>query len=390
MRVINDTEEHGARVPLFCWAPDPEDGALEQARHLMHLPFAFHHVALMPDTHQGYGMPIGGVLATTGAVIPNAVGVDIGCGMRAWATGIAANDFLEHRDHVMHQITRAVPTGFNWHHEPQDDEGILDVDEANCPIVASQREKALLQLGTLGGGNHFIEAQADGDGELWMMIHSGSRNLGLQVAKYYNRVAVELNASWHSSVPREHELAFLPLGTEEAECYLLEMGVCLSFAKMNRARMEEAIRRELESVFGSSGEGPVDIHHNYVVREHHFGKNVWVHRKGAVLARGVVIIPGSMGSSSYICKGLDNQAAFGSCSHGAGRAMGRKAAKRSFPAEDVLADMESRGVALFKPKVGDVAEECVQAYHDIDAVMEAQQDLVEPLIRLRPLAVIKA
>jgi len=383
------------RIPLKVWTDDLEEGAAEQAAHLAELPFAFHHVALMPDAHQGYGMPIGGVLATEGVVVPNAVGLDIGCGMRTWPTGVSVAEFMPHRDAVMHQIQRDVPTGFAHHQKMQAEWWVTDgVEDAMAhPIVCREYESSLHQVGTLGGGNHFIEAQADESGDVWMMLHSGSRNLGKQVADHYNRLAVALNAQWHSSVPASWELAFLPLDSDAGRSYVAEMDLCLLFARTNRERMEARIRSVLDAVFPVAAPGEsLDVHHNYAAMEHHFGRNVMVHRKGAVRAREGerVIIPGSMGSSSYIALGKGEPQSFASCSHGAGRAMGRKAAKRAIPAQQVIEEMRAADIALFKAKRGDVAEECRQAYKDIDAVMAAQSDLVTVAVRLRPLAVVKA
>jgi len=383
MKVISE-----GRVPLKIWTDTAEDGALAQAANLAILPFAFRHVAIMPDCHQGYGMPIGGVLATQGVVIPHAVGFDIGCGMRAWPLECTRDEFMAKREAIMHDIQRVIPTGFNHHKEKQPDW----FDPSNdTPVLDREYQKSLTQIGTLGGGNHFIEAQADEDGMAWFMLHSGSRNVGFQVAKHYNALAIAMNDRWHSSVPKEHELAFLPLESDEGQTYLAEMSACLHFAYLNREHMMHAI----QSILHREGIGwgdEIDIHHNYAVMENHFGKNVMVHRKGAVRAREgeTVIIPGSMGSASYIGVGLGNRESFMSCSHGAGRTMGRKAAQRTIPAEQVVAEMKAADISLFKTKRGDVAEECRQAYKDIDEVMANQSDLVAIEKRLRPLAVIKA
>lgn len=389
MKVISE-----GRVPLKVWTDTAEDGALEQAANLASLPFAFRHVALMPDTHWGYGMPIGGVLATQGVVIPNAVGVDIGCGMRVWPLDCTVDEFMPKRDTIMHEIHRAIPTGFNHHKEKQPD--WLDLFEevllyGETPILEREYDKSLYQIGTLGGGNHFIEAQAGEDDSVWLMLHSGSRNVGFQVAKHYNGLAISLNERWHTKVPKEHELAFLPLDSGEGQTYMKEMNACLRFSFLNRRHMMYTIQEVLEREGITCGDY-VDVHHNYAVMENHFGKNVMVHRKGAVRARDgeIVIIPGSMGSSSYIGRGLGNRESFMSCSHGAGRTMGRNDAKRTFTVEQVVAEMKAADISLFKTKKGDVAEECQQAYKDIDEVMANQSDLVTIEKRLRPLAVIKA
>ena len=385
--------ETGGSIPLKIWTDSAEEGALEQARHLTDLPFAFKHVVLAPDTHQGYGCPIGGVFATIGTVVPNAVGLDIGCGMRAWNTGVSAEDFRAFRDTVMEEVRRTVPVGFSWHQKAQEDEGLFD-DMGELPVVQGQREKALKQLGTLGGGNHFVEIQQDENGTVWAMIHSGSRNLGKQVADHYNKIAVALNAKWYSVVPKEHELAFLPLDIDEGKLYMDEMQKCLDFARLNRQHMMNAV----EEAFVTAGllgtdtlREDIDVHHNFSRFENHFSKNVLVHRKGAIHAVGTVIIPGSMGSHSYIAEGLENPDSFKSCSHGAGRAMGRKAAIRELPAESQAEEMRARDIKLFGGGRGNewVAESKL-AYKPIDDVMANQSDLVRPLIKLSPLAVLKA
>lgn len=374
-----------SRVPIKMWA-EPDDGTLEQARNLTNLPFAFRHVALMPDTHVGYGMPIGGVLATTGTVIPNAVGVDIGCGMRLWQTGVTVDEFMPVRDKVLNYIQRNVPTGFGRHKTPREIPEMPDV----APLLA-QHDIAAVSIGTLGGGNHFIEAQRDGDGNVWVMLHSGSRNVGKTMCDHYNRIACDLNTRWHSQVPDEWQLAFLPLDTAEGQEYLTVMNYCLDYAKANRAAMQAAVVEAFTAFLPSAVEGSIafDIHHNYAAMEHHYGKNVMVHRKGAVKARGPVIIPGSMGSASYFCTGLDNPEAFGSCSHGAGRAMGRKQAQREISVESVVLEMREADIALYKQNKSDVAEECRAAYKDIEDVMAHQSDLVQPDVRLTPLGVVK-
>jgi tRNA-splicing ligase RtcB len=383
----------GGKVPLKLWTQTDEAGALEQATNLTNLPFAFHHVAIMADAHQGYGMPIGGVLATVDAVVPNAVGVDIGCGM---ATATADRRWDEVDVHaIMADVARMVPTGFAHHQAPQSDwrsDTMMFLDRDH-PIVDREYEASLRQIGTLGGGNHFIEAQRSQDGRLHFMVHSGSRNIGFKVAAHYNQLAVSLNYRWRSAVLKEWELAFLPLESDEGQQYLVELDACLQFAKINRFRMMVAIAEACDRHGVALPASSIfDIHHNYAAMEHHYGKNVLVHRKGAVRARAgeTVIIPGSMGSHSYIAKGLGHHDSFESCSHGAGRVMGRKAAVREIPAEVVIDQMRDHGVELFKPKMDDVAEESVFAYKNLDEVMANQRDLVTIVERRQPLAVIKA
>ena len=377
--------------PIKMWC-DAEPSCETQAVHLAALPFAYHHVAIMADAHMGYGMPIGGVLATQGVVIPNAVGVDIGCGMATTTTSARWDEVDLHK--VMHELTRRIPTGFNHHKQDQpdwlEDDMIPEMDLDD--VMVEQWAPSLRQIGTLGGGNHFLEAQKTIlDGALHFMVHSGSRNIGFKVAAHFNKLAVEMNERWHTSVPKEHELAFLPLDSDEGHAYMEDMGLCLAFAKINRRRMLERVMDVMDEL-GYSCSEPFDIHHNYAALENHFGKNVVVHRKGAVRARldETVIIPGSMGSHSYIAAGLGSRESFTSCSHGAGRKMGRKAAIRAVSADMVKQQMIEHGVELFTPNMKDIAEESVFAYKDIDLVMERQEDLVRILEKRTPLAVIKA
>lgn len=219
------------RLPIKMWLENIDAEALEQARHLADLPFAFRHIAVMPDAHVGFGMPIGGVLATDGAVVPNAVYVDIGCGMCAVRTSLLESD-TETLKEAVREIRKAIPVGTGRHQVPQD-RALMPTHEYGS-IVAREYENALTQIGTLGGGNHFIEVQRGSDGHAWVMIHSGSRNLGHQVATHYNQLAKSLNERWYSSVPKEWDLAFLPLDIEEGRNYLLEMAYCVEFAFANR------------------------------------------------------------------------------------------------------------------------------------------------------------
>jgi tRNA-splicing ligase RtcB (3'-phosphate/5'-hydroxy nucleic acid ligase) len=385
------------RVPLKIWAEGVEEGALEQARHLTELPFAFKHVALMADCHSGYGMPIGGVLATKNVVVPYAVGVDIGCGMSAWKTGLTVEEFMPKRHEVMQLIQKTIPVGFNKHGEQR--EGWYDwttspirVSTVATPVVNREYHNSLYQLGTLGGGNHFIEIQKDEEDNVWAMIHSGSRNLGKQVCDYYNKLAVKLNDKWFSQVPKEWELAFLPVDSDEGQSYIDEMGLCLDFAKKNRRDMMVAVHLILmDRGFDVGVFDLLDAHHNYVAIENHYGANVWVHRKGAVKAVGTVIIPGSMGSSSYIAEGLENPESFKSCSHGAGRAMGRKAAVRDLSEVSERQVLDSQDIKLYGGGRGNEwLAEARGSYKDIDVVMENQKDLVRITKKLTPLAVLKA
>jgi len=384
MKVI-DSE----RIPVKFWTDDAEEGAIEQAVNLAKLPFAQKWIAVMADTHRGYGMPIGGVIATKKIVIPNAVGVDIGCGMKARKTNLTNIDNTTLKK-VLNQIQRDIPTGFNHQKEKQliGETLSMMIDDFKPDVLKNIFAKIPYQLGTLGGGNHFIEIQKGDDGHIWIMLHYGSRGIGKMTCDYYNKVAEDMNKMWYTQV--EKDLAYLPIDTKEGAEYIVAMKIGMQFAEDNRLYMLEKITTILKSEFPDMEyEEAIDTHHNYASMEHHYGMNLLVHRKGAVRARGKVIIPGSMGSFSYIAEGLENPESFCSCSHGAGRRMGRKEATRNFTAQQILEEMKAKGIELYKVKKDDVAEECVQAYKDIDVVMENQKDLVKPLVKLRPLGVVK-
>jgi tRNA-splicing ligase RtcB len=379
MKVI-DTE----RLPIKMWLEVIDDKTLAQARNLANLPFAFKWVALMPDAHLGYGMPIGGVLATEGVVVPNAVGVDIGCGMVAVKTSLMEIDVATVKQ-VMGLIRQCVPVGFNHQAGPQEwSQWLLAPD---LEVVQQQLASAACQLGTLGGGNHFIEIQMGDDGHVWLMIHSGSRNFGLKVAGYYHSAAKAMCARWHSDIP-DPDLSFLPLDTREGREYLSAMSFCLDFAHANRDHMAQQAMHCLTSITQAFVFDTINVHHNYAATEEHFGRHVLVHRKGAVkaLMGQPGIIPGSMGSPSYIVRGLGNPEAFNTSSHGAGRRMGRKEAIRTLVLEDEQAKME--GVVHGLRTAKDL-DEAPGAYKSIDDVMAQQQDLVEVVVKLRPLGSIK-
>lgn len=387
MRVVN-TE----KIPIKLWIEDIEEGALEQAQNMANLPFAFRHIAIMPDSHQGYGMPIGGVLATKGVVIPNAVGVDIGCGMCALKTSLTEIN-TQTLKNVMSLIRKKIPLGFDHHKESQDEALMPSAGSiVKGGIVERQYEAALKQIGTLGGGNHFIEIQKGSDGHIWIMIHSGSRNIGLKVAEHYNRTAIKLNERWFSEVPSKWQLAFLPIETQEAKDYMTEMQYCVDFAFANRKLMMENIKASfVEELAGEFAEVDfVNIAHNYARLENHFNANVIVHRKGATSAKEgeIGIIPGSQGTKSYIVKGKGNPESFESCSHGAGRIMGRKQAQRVLDLEAEKAKLDKQGIIHAIRNQKDL-DEAPGAYKNIDIVMENQKDLVDIEVELSPLAVIK-
>lgn len=387
----------GLNVPIKSWCNNPEEGAIDQAINLAKLPFIFKQVCLMPDTHQGYGMPIGGVIATKGVVIPNAVGVDIGCGMCAVKTSLPTlykeeikqifGGSLENKGGIRGRI----PVGFNHRNKEQEWSGFDVAPEID--IVQQELNSAKKQLGTLGGGNHFIELQQGSDGFVWIMVHSGSRNLGYKIANHYNKVAQELCSKWYSNIPEfkgDDGLAFLPLDTKEGQEYLEAMNFALLFAYENRKRMLLDICESITDVVDCSFKEEINIHHNFAKMESHFGKNVMVHRKGATQAyEGQLgIIPGSQGTASYIVKGKGCEESFKSCSHGAGRNMSRKKACATLSLEEEIKKMDDQGIVHGIRGKKDL-DEASGAYKDINVVMEEQKDLVDIVVELKPLGVIK-
>ena len=380
--------------PVKIWTNDVEETAMRQIENLTTLPFLHHHLAIMPDVHAGMGMPIGGVLACDGAVIPNAVGVDIGCGMCAVKTNWKVEDLPQHviRKEIMKGIRARIPLGKDHHKEAQDAKYLPQGHNIDKMEIVKRRQISILhEVGTLGGGNHFIELQKDEEGNLWIMIHSGSRNLGKQVGDYYNKIAASLNEKWHSVVSPEIRLPFLPHGTREFGAYWNEMKYCIDFALCNRRLMMERIQEVIaDSLKGIEFEPMINIAHNYAAFEHHFDKDVIVHRKGATLAReGVIgIIPGSQGTASYIVKGLGNPDSFCSCSHGAGRVLSRKAAIHTLDMKAEVKNLEAKGI-IHAIRCQDDMQEASGAYKDIDTVIANESDLVKVKTKLLPIAVIK-
>jgi len=387
MKIINP-----GKIPVKMWLDNIEDGALKQAENLSNFPFAFSHIAIMPDAHEGYGMPIGGVLATEKVIIPNAVGVDIGCGMCAVKTNLSHVDKSSLRNMIA-DLRKAVPVGFTHHKKPKSVE-LMPEKKGELEVVEKEYSSALKQIGTLGGGNHFIEIQKGNDKNIWLMIHSGSRNIGYKVADHYNKLAKKFKDKFGSSIPPSWQLDFLPINSDEGKNYISEMNYCVEFAFANRLLMME----QLINIFSDNCKNSsvsfspvINIAHNYASFETHFGKKVIVHRKGATSAKigETGIIPGSQGAKSYIVKGLGNPESFESCSHGAGRKMGRKEAVKKLKFDDELYKLEKQGIihSLFTKKDLD---EAAGAYKDITEVMENQKDLVVIDVELSPLAVLKA
>jgi len=396
---------HDQKIPIKSWVSNLEEGALQQSLNLANHPVTKHHVALMPDSHLGNGMPIGGVVACKDAVIPNAVGVDIGCGMTFIKTNVPVSDIrkvdtangnLLHT--IVHTVNRNIPVGFAHHKEPQTCHILDNPPESvqNIPIVMQEIENAKYQLGTLGGGNHFIEFQEDPEGNFCIMIHSGSRNFGYKIAEEYNKKAIEIT----SSLDKKLELNYLPVDSQEGQEYLEAMYFALQFAKENRALMLIRVRsiafNLIKKHMGFSGleyNNFINIHHNFANKEEHFGEEFFIHRKGATQAfkDQLGIIPGSMGTPSYIVKGLGNPESFMSCSHGAGRTMGRNQFTRTHTKEECDKAMEGIiHTGWGKGRKGKIdLSEAPQAYKNIDEVIENEKDLIEVVLKLKPVGVVK-
>ena len=385
-----------ARVPVKVWTDRIEPGAMTQLKNTASLPFVFRHVAAMADVHIGIGATVGSVVATKGAICPAAVGVDIGCGMMARKTSIRAERLDgEAARKLRHAIEREIPVGFNQRKEPFE-EALEWLRDRGRPHAASSGlvQKALHQLGSLGGGNHFIEVCVDrDDGLLWVMLHSGSRNIGKSVAEIHIGRAKSAVRRLAESLP-DPDLAFFTAGTDEFREYRQDLEWCQAYALKNREIMMTRILRQVAFVLGFEGDVrklgltmSVNCHHNYVADEVHFGERVLVTRKGAIRAgRGELgIIPGSMGASSYVVRGLGNPEAFESAPHGAGRLMSRGEAKRRFSKEDL--ERQTEGVECRKD--AGVLDEIPAAYKPIDEVMEKSADLVEVVARLKQIVCVK-
>lgn len=385
MKAVITTE----KIPIKIWLKEDEieEGALEQARNLANLPFAYEHIAIMPDTHLGYGMPIGAILATKGVIIPNAVGVDIGCGMCSLRTDLK---YIETSDlkKIMAQIRKTVPVGFN-RHEDRQEESCMPERTGNLPIVEKEYESALYQIGTLGGGNHFIEIQKGSDGYIWIMIHSGSRNIGFTVANHYNKVAQEKNKAMGDEVPRD--LAYIPNDSEYFDLYWNEMNYCIDFALANRKLMMERTKLAFKEILPQVKFSHfINKPHNFASLEEHFGETVIVHRKGATRAQKGEwgMIPGSQGTRSFLVKGKGNPDSFESCSHGAGRVMSRSQARKKLDLKRETKSLDDKGI-LHAIRHRNDLDEAPSSYKDIDEVMANQVSLVDVQIELQPLAVIK-
>ncbi len=394
-------------VPIKSWTRGVpvDDKARDQLARAAKMPFVFKHVAAMPDVHVGIGATVGSVIPTKGAVIPAAVGVDIGCGMMAARTSLMAHDLPDNLEGIRSAIERAVPHGRTSGRGGRGDKGAwgdpqAHIVEAWSTLAARfkritdkypklEKTNNLVHLGTLGTGNHFIELCLDQEARVWVMLHSGSRGVGNAIGTFFIELAKQDMRKWHINLPDE-DLAYFPEGTDHFDDYVEAVGWAQDFAALNRrvmmANVIAALRLQIAKPFDAEMEA-VNCHHNYVQRENHFGENVLVTRKGAVrAAKGVMgIIPGSMGAKSFIVRGLGNAESFDSCSHGAGRVMSRTEAKKLVSLDDHIAD--TMGVECRKDE--GVIDETPRAYKPIEAVMAAQADLVEIVHTLKQVVCVK-
>lgn len=385
-----------------------EEAAIEQLRNIASMPFIYKHLAVMPDVHLGKGATVGSVVVTKGAVIPAAVGVDIGCGMIAVRTNLTASDLPDNLFAIRSKIEEYVP------HGRTDDGGVNDAGAhkdigadtylfknirelmirlgmlvAKHPELEKASRRAHLHAGTLGGGNHFIEICLDTSNDVWIMLHSGSRGIGNKIGQTFIAKAKKDMERWFISLP-DNDLAYLAEGSKNYHDYIEAVSWAQEFASVNRKIMLQRTIEAMEFVLGREvvvDEKAISCHHNYISEERHFGNQVLVTRKGAVSAKEgeMGIIPGSMGAKSFIVRGKGNRESFCSCSHGAGRVMSRTEAKRTF----TVADHENSTEGVECRKDVDVIDETPKAYKDIDAVMAAQSDLVDIVHTLKQILCVK-
>lgn len=394
---IKQVLSDGLKVPVKIWTQDIELQALEQARKLAMLPFIHKNgVALMPDVHSGIGSTVGSVIATEKAVIPAAVGVDIGCGMNAIRTSLKAEDLPDSLRNVRLQIERDIPLGAGGARNADTcvsdlitGTRLTDILKKHPAIAREGVVKAASQLGTLGSGNHFIELCLDEAGDVWIMLHSGSRGIGNMIGRYFIDKAKETMTQYHISLP-DRDLAYLSDGTQDFKDYIEAMTWAQDYARENRKEMMvtviAALRRHIPKGFTLTSEA-VNVHHNYCEIENHFGSNLYITRKGAIRARvgDMGIIPGSMGAKSFITRGLGNPESYCSAPHGAGRKMSRTEAKKRFDVEDLKRQTE--GVECNKTSA--VLDEIPGAYKSIDTVIENSNDLVEIVHTLKQIMCVK-
>jgi tRNA-splicing ligase RtcB (3'-phosphate/5'-hydroxy nucleic acid ligase) len=404
MQVIQGNK--GGLIKAWIDGVGVEPQARAQLDNIASMPFIHKHVAIMPDVHWGMGATVGSVIPTKSAIIPAAVGVDIGCGMMAHRTSLTASDLPDNLSAVRSAIEAAIPHGRTNNGGLGDRGAWGKVPDANMaritphlaklswlaekhPKIAQAAERAPTHAGTLGTGNHFVELCLDQNDQVWVMLHSGSRGIGNRIGTYFIEAAKAEMRRWHINLP-DQDLAYLPEGSELFSDYWAAVGWAQSWARTNRSIMMDAamaaLSREITKPF-TTDEEAVNCHHNYVTRERHFGDDVLITRKGAVSAKEgeLGIIPGSMGAKSFIVRGKGNQDSFCSCSHGAGRAMSRTEAKRRFTIADHIAAMGNVEARMD----ADVIDETPMAYKDIDAVMAAQSDLVDVVHTLKQVVCVK-
>ncbi len=383
----------GEGLPVYAWTDVDEldNETIKQLKNVEKIPCAYDHIVLMPDAHVGYGVPIGTVVALKNAVSPGMVGVDIGCGVRACETEITFKNIELLLERIISDIARSIPSGFAHHQEPQDAD--LFYHPPQSPVIEQELESAKHQLGTLGGGNHFLEILKDSKDKIWLMVHSGSRNFGYKTAQYYHHKALVKH-------PAYRDLAWLEMGSRGSDGagtedlgreYYDAMNFCVEFARQNRVKILEAMLESLKRYYGDfEHKLPIDIHHNYCSAEEHFGEQVYIHRKGAVKAfkNDLIIIPGTMGTYSYIVKGLGNEKSFCSSSHGAGRRMSRTQAKREFNFGQIKKELAEKGIQISASHKSQAVEEAPGAYKDIKEVITLQKDVIEVVEELRPIGVV--
>ena len=388
-------------VPVKIFTDDVDSASLTQLGNLSQLPFIHSHIAAMPDVHHGIGATVGSVIPTRGAIIPAAVGVDIGCGMNAVRLSLKASDLPDNLYTIRSAIEKRVPTGFDEHVRPSIQGSTLKNMEKHLDVITDKHTGLVKmlknfhrtwgkQLGTLGGGNHFIELCLDESDDVWIMLHSGSRGIGNVIGRYFIEKAKKDVGKELGRLP-DKDLAYFTEGTQHFDDYVQAVSWAQDYAMVNRREMMRLVLDALQAskqlpAFTTTREA-INCHHNYVQKEEHFGAEVYITRKGAISAQQgqLGIIPGSMGAKSYIVRGLGNQQSFCSCSHGAGRRMSRSEAKRRFNTLDLVA--QTQGIECRKDK--GVVDEIPSAYKDIDVVMQNQSDLVEVVHTLKQVICVK-
>ncbi|MFA5480028.1 MAG: RtcB family protein [Candidatus Muiribacteriota bacterium] len=383
MKILN---RENWKVPVYVFTENEniDNDIICQVEALAKSDIPYKHISLMPDFHQGYSVPIGTVFASENYVFPYAVGVDIGCGVRLNKFNIKTNDIKPYLKEILKLIKKEIPAGFEWRKKPVEAEFFKHKIESN--FLKNELNDAKLQIGTLGGGNHFIEFQKDNSDNIYLMIHCGSRNIGKKTADYYHNIAVKRLSGNNQNLP------VLNKSEEDGINYLKDMNWCLDFAYANRKLIGKIILKII-SKFLNNVEiiQEWDIHHNYACFEKHYGKNLIVHRKGAVKAdvSDYVLIPGSMGNESYFLEGLGFEKSFKSASHGAGRVLSRNQAKKKFNPKEIIKNLEKSNIEIETKNIKDIAEENGEAYKNIKSVLKNEKELVKVKFQLNPIAVFK-